>query len=81
LIAICPGTVTEVAAGGVDVPEAPAAKGITPPEDFSGAVGQSCHRGASEPSGHSRDVAEGKDEIRRVSAWFDDELTKLEGAE
>jgi hypothetical protein len=23
----------------------------------------------------------GKDEIRYVSAWFDDELTKLEGAE
>jgi hypothetical protein len=65
-------------------------------EDSTGAVGQQCHCGATEPSDHSRHVAEEivarlglrpasagnvKDEIRYVSAWFDDVLTKLEGAE
>jgi hypothetical protein len=64
--------------------------------DLTAANGQSCHCGAEKLSDHSRHVAqeivarlelrpEGPvnvgDAIRYVSAWFDDELTKLEGAE
>jgi hypothetical protein len=64
--------------------------------DFTTATGHPCHCGAEELSDHSRHVAQEivvrlglrperainvKDEIRYVSAWFDDELTKLEGAE
>ena len=64
--------------------------------DFTAAIGQPCQCGAEGPSDHSRHVAEEivarlglrperatnvKHEIRYVSAWFDDELTKLEGAE
>ena len=65
-------------------------------DDFTTATRHPCQCGAEERSDHSRHVAEevvarlglrperaigGKDEIRYVSAWFDDELTKLEGAE
>jgi hypothetical protein len=65
-------------------------------DDFTSATGRPCRCGAEELSDHSRHVAHevvarlglrperaisGKDEIRYVSAWFDDELTKLEGAE
>jgi hypothetical protein len=64
--------------------------------DFTTATGHRCQCGAEELSDHSRHVAQEvvarlglqperassvKDEIRYVSAWFDDELTKLEGAE
>jgi len=64
--------------------------------DFTGATGHPCRCGAQEPSDHSRHVAEEivarlglrpqraddvKGQIRYVSAWFDDEMTKLEGAE
>jgi hypothetical protein len=64
--------------------------------DFTAATGHQCQCGADELSDHSRHVAQEvvarlglrperatnvKDEIRYVSAWFDDELTKLEGAE
>ena len=64
--------------------------------DFTTATGHPCHCGAEELSDHSRHVAQEivarlglrpqrainlNDEIRYVSAWFDDELTKLEGAE
>jgi hypothetical protein len=64
--------------------------------DLTAATGQPCQCGAEELSDHSRHVAQEivarlglhleratdvKDEIRYVSAWFDDELTKLEGAE
>jgi len=60
------------------------------------AGGQPCHCGVAEHSDHSRHLAEEivarlglqpeksinlPDQIRYVSAWFDDELTKLEGAE
>ena len=60
------------------------------------ATGQPCQCGAEELSDHSRHLAQeiiarlglrperaanAKDEIRYVSAWFDDVLTKLEGAE
>ena len=65
-------------------------------DDFTTATGHPCQCGAEELSDHSRHVAEEvvarlglrpekavklKGEIRYVSAWFDDELTKLEGAE
>jgi hypothetical protein len=65
-------------------------------EDFTADTGHSCHCGAKELSDHSRHVAQEivarlelrperavsvKDELRYVSAWFDDELTKLEGSE
>jgi hypothetical protein len=65
-------------------------------EDFTAQTGHSCDCGAKELSDHSRHVAQEivaslglrperagnvKDELRYVSAWFDDELTKLEGAE
>ncbi len=65
-------------------------------EDFAGATGHPCRCGATELSDHSRHVAEEvvaklglhpqrgsdlEDQIRYVSAWFDDVLTKLEGAE
>jgi hypothetical protein len=65
-------------------------------EDFTAATGHPCHCGAEEVSDHARHVAQeivarlglrpekpdnAKDEIRYVSAWFDDTLTKLEGAE
>jgi hypothetical protein len=64
--------------------------------DVTAATGHPCHCGAEKLSDHSRHVAKeivarlglrpdkavnAKDEIRYVSAWFDDELTKLEGAE
>jgi hypothetical protein len=64
--------------------------------DFTAARGYPCQCSAEELSDHSRHVAKEivarlgprpekavklKDEIRYVSAWFDDELTKLEGAE
>ncbi len=64
--------------------------------DFTFATGHPCHCGAEEVSDHARHVAEeivarlglrpenpvnAKGEIRYVSAWFDDKLTKLEGAE
>lgn len=64
--------------------------------DFTAATGYPCQCSAEELSDHSRQVAQeivarlglrperavkAKDEIRYVSAWFDDELTKLEGAE
>lgn len=64
--------------------------------DFTAARGYRCQCSAEELSDHSRHVAKEivarlglrpekavklKDEIRYVSAWFDDELTKLEGAE
>ena len=64
--------------------------------DFTTATGHRCQCGAEQLSDHSRHVAQEvvarlglqperassvKDEIRYVSAWFDDELTKLEGAE
>jgi hypothetical protein len=64
--------------------------------DFTAATGRPCQCGAEGLSDHSRHVAQEivarlglqperasnvKDEIRYVSAWFDDELTKLEGAE
>jgi hypothetical protein len=64
--------------------------------EFVTATGHPCHCAAGELSDHSRHVAQEvvtrlglrperainvKDEIRYVSAWFDDELTKLEGAE
>jgi hypothetical protein len=59
-------------------------------------TGHPCHCGAEKVSDHSLHVAQeivarlglrperavdAKNEIRYVSAWFDDELTKLEGAE
>jgi hypothetical protein len=65
-------------------------------EDFSAETGYSCRCGATKLPDHSRHVAQEmvarlglrperavnvKDELRYVSAWFDDELTKLEGAE
>jgi hypothetical protein len=65
-------------------------------EHFTAATGHQCHCGAEELSDHSRHVAQEivarlglrpdrpsnvKDSIRYVSAWFDDELTTLEGAE
>ena len=52
-----------------------------------------CNSAATRPSDHARHVAEEivaqlglqrenvRNEIRYVSAWFDDQLTKLEGAE
>jgi hypothetical protein len=64
--------------------------------DSTAANGYSCRCGAEELSDHSRHVAQEivaslglrserhvnlKDTNRYVSAWFDDELTKLEGAE
>jgi hypothetical protein len=64
--------------------------------DFTTATGHSCQCGAEELSDYSRHVAQevvarlglrpartisAKDEIRYVSSLFDDELTKLEGAE
>ncbi|MGA9359989.1 MAG: hypothetical protein WBW75_18865 [Mycobacterium sp.] len=64
--------------------------------EFTAARGHPCHCGAEEVSDHARHVAQeivarlglrpeepvnAKDKIRYVSAWFDDELTKLEGAE
>jgi hypothetical protein len=64
--------------------------------DFTAATGHRCRCGAQELSDHSSHVAQEivaglglrpetdtnvKDAIRYVSAWFDDELTKLEGAE
>jgi hypothetical protein len=64
--------------------------------DREGGVGVACGCGAEGLSDHSRDVAEEivdrlglrldsisnvSNEIRYVSAWFADELTKLEGAE
>jgi hypothetical protein len=64
--------------------------------DFTAATGDPCRCGVAELSDHSRHVAEEivgrlglrpqmagniKDQIRYVSAWFDDELTTLEGAE
>jgi hypothetical protein len=64
--------------------------------DFSAATGHSCRCGAKQLSDHSRHVAQEivarlrlrpekagrvKGELRYVSAWFDDELTRLEGAE
>jgi hypothetical protein len=64
--------------------------------DLTAAEGQSCHCGMEKLSDHSRHVAqevvaklelrtEGpvdvSDAIRYVRARFDDELTKLEGAE
>jgi hypothetical protein len=64
-------------------------------EDFTAATGLPCHCGAeklSDPRHVAQEIVarlglrpEGatnsKDEIRYVSAWFDDELTNLEGAE
>ncbi len=65
-------------------------------KDFTAATGRTCHCGAEEASDHAHHVAQeivarlglrpekpdsAKDEIRYVSAWFDDQLTKLEGAE
>jgi hypothetical protein len=64
--------------------------------DSTAATGHPYHCGAEKLSDHSRHVAQEivarlglrperpvnvRDEIRYVSAWFDDELTKLEGAE
>ena len=62
--------------------------------DFTAARGYPCQCSAEELSDHSRHVAKEivarlglrperavKGEIRYMSAWFDDELTKLEGAE
>jgi hypothetical protein len=64
--------------------------------DFTAPTGHPCHCGAEELSDHSRHVAQEivarlglrperpstvKDAIRYVSAWSDDELTTLEGAE
>jgi hypothetical protein len=64
--------------------------------DVTTATGHLCQCGSEELSDHSRHVAQEviarlglrperavnvKDEIRYVSAWFDDELTKLQGAE
>jgi hypothetical protein len=64
--------------------------------DRDDAPGVACHCGAERLSDHPRHVAEeivdrlklrpesvknAHNEIRYVSAWFDDELTKLEGAE
>lgn len=64
--------------------------------EFTAARGHPCHCGAEEVSDHARHVAQeivarlglrpeepvnAEDKIRYVSAWFDDELTKLEGAE
>ena len=64
--------------------------------EFTAARGHPCHCGAEEVSDHARHVAQeivarlglrpeepvnAKDKIRYVSAWFDDKLTKLEGAE
>jgi hypothetical protein len=63
---------------------------------FTATTGHPCQCGAEKVSDHSLHVAQeivaelrlrperavdAKDEIRYVSAWFDDELTKLEGAE
>lgn len=65
-------------------------------QDFTAATGHPCHCGAEELSDHPRHVAQEivarlglrperpsnvKDAVRYVSAWFDDELTTLEGAE
>ncbi|MDT5185108.1 MAG: hypothetical protein QOI29_3266 [Mycobacterium sp.] len=65
-------------------------------QDFTPATGHPCHCGAEELSDHSRHVAheivarlglrpempvDVSDVIRDVSAWFDDELTTLEGAD
>ena len=56
-------------------------------------AGDRCNCGAMRLSDHARHVAEEivaqlglrrenvRNEVRYVSAWFDDELTKLEGAE
>jgi hypothetical protein len=67
-----------------------------PKQDREDGVGVACGCGAEGLSDHSRHVAEEivgrlglrpdpisnvSKEIRYVSAWFDDELTKLEGAE
>ena len=64
--------------------------------DFTSATGHRCQCGAEELPDHSRHVAQEvvarlglrperatnvKEEIRYVSAWLDDELTKLEGAD
>ena len=65
--------------------------------EITAARGHPCQCGAEEEvSDHARHVAQeivailglrqeepvnAKDKIRYVSAWFDDELTKLEGAE
>ena len=64
--------------------------------DSTAVKGRSCRCGAEQSSDHSRHVAQeivaslglrpekpgdGKDAVRYVSAWFDDELTKLQGAE
>jgi len=64
--------------------------------DSTAASGHSCRCGAGDLSDHARHVAgeiveslglrperpvDAKDAIRYVSAWFDDELTTLEGAE
>jgi hypothetical protein len=65
-------------------------------DDITAATGHRCRCGAKELSDHSRHVAheivarlglqpesaiDVKGKIRYVSAWFDDELTKLEGTE
>jgi hypothetical protein len=65
-------------------------------EDSIAGRSHPCRCGEKELSDHSRHLAQEivarlglrperagdvKDEIRYVSAWFDDELTKLEGAE
>ena len=65
-------------------------------EDSTAATSHPCRCGEAELSDHSRHLAQEivarlglrperagntKDEIRYVSAWFDDVLTKLEGAE
>jgi hypothetical protein len=65
-------------------------------EDSIAATGHRCRCGANELSDHPRHVAQEivarlglqperaghlTNEIRYVSAWFDDRLTKLEGAE
>jgi hypothetical protein len=56
-------------------------------------AGVGCNCGARRPPGHAHHVAEeivarlslqrerSGNQIRYVGAWFDDELTKLEGAE
>jgi hypothetical protein len=64
--------------------------------EHSAASGQPCQCEAQEQSDHSRHLAQEivarlglrpersidlPDQIRYVSAWFNDELTKLEGAE
>ena len=65
-------------------------------DDFPAAAGHRCRCGAEELSDHSRHMAQEvvarlglrpeqvtnvKNEIHYVSAWFDNELTVLEGAE